>query len=90
MIEPSFETLLVAAIGRAMLVEAGLLPAGKAAIALAAVTMRAQEEHGPAFAGMAKPLPQNHFLMGRHLSSQAALDSDNGSWQARTSLILVT
>jgi hypothetical protein len=56
-IEPPLGALLVAAIGRAMLPEAGLPPAGQAAIALPAVTVRAQEEHGPAIAAMAKSLP---------------------------------
>jgi len=41
MIEPSFRTLLVSAIGTTPLMEPGLLAAGKAAIALPAVTVRA-------------------------------------------------
>ena len=76
MIEPSFGALLVAAIGRAMLTEAGLPAAEDAAITLPVVTVRAQEEHRAAFAGMTKPLPQNCFPMGRHASSPAALDKD--------------
>ena len=56
MIEAAFGTLLVAAIGDAMLVQAGLLAAGRTAIALPAVTVGAQKEHHPAFAGMTKPL----------------------------------
>jgi hypothetical protein len=90
MIEPSFEALLIAAISRAMLTEAGLPAASQAAIALPAVAVRAQEEHRPALPGTAKPLPQNHFPMGRHASSQAALDNGDRSWQVRTRLIVVT
>jgi hypothetical protein len=57
MIQPPFGTLLIAAIGRTMLAEAGLPPASQAAIALPAVTARAQEEHRTAFADQTKPLP---------------------------------
>lgn len=78
MIEPTFKTLLVATIGRAMLTEARLPAAGEAAIALSAVTVGAQEEHRPAFDGMTKPLPQNCFPVPRHASSQAALDNGTG------------
>lgn len=69
MIEPPLGTLLVAAIGRTMLTQAGLPAASPAAIALPTVTMRAQEKHRAAFAGMTKPLPQNCFRMRRHASS---------------------
>jgi hypothetical protein len=57
MIEPSFGTLLIATIGRAMLTEPGLPAAGQTAIALPAVTVRAQEKHRPTLAGMTKALP---------------------------------
>jgi hypothetical protein len=78
MIEPAFETLLVAAIRRATLTEARRPAARQAAIALSAVAVRAQEEHRAAFAGVTKPLPPNYFSMYRHASSQAALDNGNG------------
>jgi hypothetical protein len=57
MVQPSLGALLVAAIGLAMLAQAGLPAAGRTAIALPTVTTGAQEEHRAAFAGMAKPLP---------------------------------
>ena len=78
MIEPSFRTLLVAAVGAAPLAKSGLLAAGQAAVALSAITVRAEKESRAAFAGQAKPLPQNHFARNRHASSQAGLDNGNG------------
>ena len=78
MIEPPLGTLLVAAVGRAMLAEAGLPAASPTAIALSTVAVRAQEKHRAAFADMTKPLPQNYFRMRRHASSQAVLDNGQG------------
>jgi hypothetical protein len=46
MIEPSFEALLVAGVGAPSLVEAGTLTARGAAVALSAIAVRADEEHG--------------------------------------------
>ncbi|HKF23073.1 MAG TPA: hypothetical protein VKE93_15980 [Candidatus Angelobacter sp.] len=57
MIEPPFRALLVAAIGRAMLTEAGLPAADQATVALSAVTVGAQKEYRSAFAAMAEALP---------------------------------
>ena len=74
MIESSFGTLLVPAIGQTLLLPTRLPSAGVTAIALSAVTPRAQEKHRPAFAGMTKPLSQNRFTVCRHASPQAALD----------------
>jgi len=56
-IEPPFRALLVAAIGRAMLTEAGLPAADQATVALSAVTVGAQKEYRSAFAAMAEALP---------------------------------
>jgi hypothetical protein len=77
-IEPSFGALLMPAISQPSLPQAGLPPATQAAIALAAITAGAQEEHRAAFVSQAKPLPQNHFALCRHASSQAALDNGRG------------
>ena len=72
MIEPSFGTPLVAPIGGSPLLAAGLLAALRAAIAMAAVTVRADEENRLAGLTKAKPLPQNRFAVNRrHASSQA-------------------
>jgi hypothetical protein len=70
---------LVSAIGTAPLTESGLIAAGDAAVALSAVTVRTEKENGAAFIAQANPLPQNHFAMNRHASSQAGLDNSNGS-----------
>lgn len=75
MIEPAFETLLVAPIGRAMLAQTRRPAALQAAIALAAVTVRAQQEHRATFVGVTEPLSQNYFRVCRHVPSQAALDN---------------
>jgi hypothetical protein len=56
-IEPSFRTLLVTTIGRASLMEPGLLAALDAAIALPAVTVRTEEKHGTTLGGKAESLP---------------------------------
>ena len=44
MIEPSLGTLLMAAIGATPLMEAGMMTAGEAAIALSAITVGTEEE----------------------------------------------
>ena len=74
MIEPSFGTLLMPAIGAAPLAPAGLIAAGAAAIALSAITVRAEEEQGAAFLAETNPQPQNHFSLSPHAPSQAGLD----------------
>ncbi len=78
MIEPAFETLLIAPIGRAMLAQTCRSAALQAAIALAAVTARAQEEHRATFVGVTEPLSQDYFRVRRHVPSQAALDNGTG------------
>jgi hypothetical protein len=55
MVEPSFRTLLVAAVGGAPLTEPGLGAARDAAITLPAIAARAQEENGAAFLAHAEP-----------------------------------
>jgi len=78
MIEPAFQTLLVAAVGASALTKPRLAPACQAAIALAAITMRTEKEGCAAIAGQANPKPQNHFASNRHASPQAGLDNDDG------------
>jgi hypothetical protein len=73
-IEPSLGTLLVAAIGRAVLTQLRRPAALHAAIALSTVAVRAHQEQRPTFVGVTEPLPQNYFAMRRHASSPAALD----------------
>ena len=78
MIEPSFRTPLMPAIGAAPLLEPGLIAARAAAIALAAITAGTEEKERAAFATQTKPLPENHFAKSRHACSQAALDNGLG------------
>ena len=79
MIEPSFGAPLVAPVGGPPLLVAGLLAAGGAAVAVSAITVRADEENRVALWTQANPLPQNRFAMNhRHASSQAGLDNGTG------------
>jgi hypothetical protein len=79
MIELPFGALLVAAVGAPPLLAAGLLAALVAAVAVSAITMRADEENRVAALTKANPLPQNRFAMNhRHASSQAGLDNGSG------------
>jgi hypothetical protein len=79
MIELPFGALLVASVGAPPLLLAGLLAALVAAVAVSAVTVRADEENRVAALTKANPLPQNCFNMNhRHASSQAGLDNGSG------------
>jgi len=79
MIELPFGALLVAFIGAPPLLAAGLVAAWFAAVAMSAITVRADEENCVAALTKANPLPQNRFAMNhRHASSQAELDNGTG------------
>lgn len=79
MIEPPFRALLVPPVGTPPLLEAGLLAAPGAAIAVSPITVRTDKENRVAFATQAKSLPENRFAMNRrHASSQAGLDNGSG------------
>jgi len=79
MIELPFGALLVASVGAPPLLPTGLLTALVAAVAVAAVAVRADEENRVAALSKANPLPQNRFAMNhRHASSQAGLDNGSG------------
>jgi hypothetical protein len=73
-VESSCRALLMPPVGGAPLTEARPLPAGGAAIALAAVAVGTEKEQGAAFGQKTKPLSQNHFAVRRHAGSQAVLD----------------
>jgi hypothetical protein len=77
-IEAAFRTLLMPAIRTAPLMQSSLVAAVQAAIALSAITMRAEIERHPAFTAQANPQPQNNFAMNRHPPSQAGLDNGYG------------
>lgn len=81
MIEPTFRALLVPAIGAASLAQSGLIPAGRTAIALPAVTARTQKKDRATFAAQANAEPQRQLAMTRHACSQATLDT-NGCFVA--------
>jgi hypothetical protein len=78
MIESSFQTSLVAAVGPPALAKPCLPPACQAAIALSTIAARTEKEGCAAIAGQANPKPQNHFARNRHASPQAGLDNDDG------------
>jgi hypothetical protein len=54
------------------------------AIALTAITMPADPEHGMTSAAAANPLPEDRFARKRHARHGRGLDNCNGSWQVRT------
>jgi hypothetical protein len=84
-VEPTFRTLLIAAVGRPVLPTPGFTAAGRAAIALSAIAMRTNPEHRLASLAAANALPENHFSTNRHRSTQTDFDKANGSCQGSTS-----
>jgi hypothetical protein len=85
MIEPALQTPLVPAVGSAVLPAASFGAAGRAAIALPAVAVRANPEHRLASLAATNSRPENRFSMDRHPPTQADFDNGNGSCQGRTS-----
>ena len=75
--------LVMTAIGGPMLPASRLTAAFRAAVALAAITARANPEKRPATRIAAKPLPENYFPMNRHPHTQADFDNDSGSCQGK-------
>ena len=84
-VEPTFETLLIPAVGRPVLPAPGCGAARRAAIALSAIAMGTNPEHRLTSLAAANALPENHFSMNRHPPTQADFDNGNGSCQGRTS-----
>jgi len=82
MVQPSFRSALVTAVGATPLLQTGRGAASRAAIALSAVTMPAEAEHGMTSA--ANALPENRFARNRH-ARRRGLDNGNASWQVRIS-----
>jgi hypothetical protein len=85
MIEPPFQTPLVAAVGSTALPASSLGAAGRAAIALPTVAVRANPEHRLASLAATNSRPENHFCMNRHPPTEAAFDKGNGSCERRSS-----
>src|ERR1035437_5995012 len=72
MIEPAFHALLVQGVGPTPLSCAILFAAPDAAIAMAAVAVRADEKHRATLFVRANSLPENRFVVNRrHAFSQA-------------------
>jgi hypothetical protein len=70
MIEAALWTPLVPAIGRTPLFQPGLVTTREAAVALSAVTMRAEKERRAAALAQTNPLPENRFPMRCHAYPQ--------------------
>jgi hypothetical protein len=87
-IELSLGTLLVPAIGAAPLLATGGFAARQTATAVSAIAMRADKEHYATVGARTKPLPENHFAMGRHVLAQAGLDNGNGFVAPLTQLVV--
>src|SRR5450759_3652867 len=66
MIEPAFRALLVQGVGPTPLLDAILFAAPDAAIAMAAVAVRAEEKHRATLFAHANSLPENRFAVNRH------------------------
>ncbi|MBK5294725.1 MAG: hypothetical protein JJE04_23990 [Acidobacteriia bacterium] len=76
MIEPPFRALLVPSVGPPPLLPAGLIAAWGAAIAVSAITVRADEEHCLALLTETNSMKENRFAVHcRHALSQAGLDN---------------
>ena len=73
MIEPTFQTLLVAPVGRAALPVARLAAASRTAIALSAIAVGANPEQRLASRAATNARPENHFSMNRHPPHEGGL-----------------
>jgi hypothetical protein len=78
-IEPAFHTALVPPVGTAPLMETGLLPAFRTAIAMPAITVRADKEDRVTVHPAACALQQLRFIMGRQRRHRRPAGVDNGS-----------
>src|SRR5262249_43552436 len=87
MVEPSFRTLLVAAIGAAPLTKPGLRAARDAAIPLPAVATRAEEEDGAALPAHADPYFEDYFVIRRQPSLQRAWTTAEAPWPCQNRLV---
>jgi hypothetical protein len=83
MVQRPLDALLMPAIGCPMLPAPRLGPALRAAIALPAITTRADPKHRAAARIMAKPQPEYNFFVNRHPLLQAAFDNRSGSCQGK-------
>jgi hypothetical protein len=70
--------LLVPAIGAAPLPQPRTFTAGPAAVAVPAITVRADQEYCATLPSRTKPLPQNDFAVFRRAPLEAAVDNRSG------------
>jgi hypothetical protein len=75
MIEPAFRAALMPQVGAAALPNPRAVTASEAAVALSAVAMEAEPEHGATRFRVANPLPKNNFAVILHSPSRAGLDN---------------
>jgi len=81
MIQTSFGTLLVAAIGLLALLAARFFPAPGAAVSLPPVTMTAEIKNRATRRKMTNPLTKNGLTREGHRHPEAELDNRRQSWQ---------
>jgi hypothetical protein len=81
MIQTSFGTLLVAAIGLLALLAARFLPALGAAVTLPPITMTAKIKNHATRGKMTNPLTENGLKRGGHRHPEAELDNRRRSWE---------
>jgi len=84
MVLAPFGTLLVAAVGQAVLLPARLLPTEVAAVVLSSVTVATDPEDLATAAGTTNSLTKDNFGMGRHPRPKVGLDNGDRSWQLET------
>ena len=87
MIELTFLGLLMPEIGGAQLQTASLFAAAGAAVDLATITMRADEEHPPTAWRTAKALPEKQLNLSKHRAMKWGRQWWNGGGKMRPMLI---
>jgi hypothetical protein len=85
MVESSFRTSLMTAVGATALPAPGFRTAGVTAVSLAAVAVPADPEQCVTCPAKATPLTKHHLAVKIHVRREAALDHGDQSWQVRTS-----
>jgi hypothetical protein len=81
MVLTPFRTLLVAAVGQAVLLSTCLLPTKVTAVVLSSITVATDPENLVTAAGTANSLPKDNFGVGRHPRPEVGLDNGDRSWQ---------
>jgi hypothetical protein len=84
MVLAPFRTLLVTAVGQAVLLLARALPTEVAAVVLSPVTVATDPEDLTTTAGTTNSLTEDNFGVGRHPRPEVGLDNGDRSWQLET------